>query len=459
MAVIDSARGRISSRAQDARAGTRLAIVTACILATSALYAACIVVVARGRIDSLFGLVPWLAAAAAVGGCLVVGLSAVVEATRRRLHNRRGRIAAARLVTLTAGSLEPSARARTVEWLFKRVDVTRETLVGVVTPELRAQLIAGGAANHAERELELSEDRWRRVNAAGVLGLLGASRSVGTLTQTLADPDRDVAYAAAQALSLYANPEAYGELLDALTGPAISPERVAGLLEAFSCPEARALIESRAAAEDPRIRYWVAYLLGRLADPRSAPAVLRLTRDPSEDVRANAAEALASFPDEAALRRLLADESWVVRAHAAKSAGVSGQTNLAGRLAELLEDRTWWVRQNATVALAAFGAEAVPALVKQLRSPDRFARNKAGEALVGSGYAAEQIARLSDADGVSDEARQFLVDLGRAEALGSIEAAGLAANPSARERLIGVLHAVGTGAAANAIDRIEGQVS
>ena len=47
----------------------------------------------------------------------------------------------------------------------------------------------------------------------------------------------------------------------------------------------------------------------------------RLAHDANEDVRANAAEALASFPGDELLSRLLADESWVVRSHAAKAAG------------------------------------------------------------------------------------------------------------------------------------------
>ena len=302
------------------------------------------------------------------------------------------------------------------------------------------------------------KSKWHRVSAAGVLGLLGSIDSLDALEKALADPDPEVAYAAAQALASYSSPRAYDALLDALVGQAIPPARVAGLLDSFRCPTARERIESRAVSDDPAMRYWAAYLLGRLADPRSAPVIERLTRDASADVRANAAEALASFPDERALCRLLADESWVVRSHAAKVVGIASRTSLAPRLAELLGDGSWWVRQNATLALASLGAASVPALLLQLHSLDHFARNKAAEALVRGGYVSEQLRQL-DGHGERDgeAARQFLVDLGRAEGLAAIEAAARSASSAeARDRLIGVLEAIATEQAALALERIKG---
>jgi HEAT repeat protein len=183
--------------------------------------------------------------------------------------------------------------------------------------------------------------------------------------------------------------------------------------------------------------------------------IARLARDPEEDVRANAAESLASFPDPVLLGRLMSDESWVVRSHAAKAAGVSGLSRLAPRLAELLEDRSWWVRQNATIALAGFGEAAVPHLLRQLHSHDRFARNKAAEALIRSGYAAKQIERVGAGEADESDAWQFLLDLGRAEALGTIETAARSApSEGARDRLMRVLAAIETREAAQVLDQL-----
>ena len=95
------------------------------------------------------------------------------------------------------------------------------------------------------------------------------------------------------------------------------------------------------------------------------------------------------------------------------------------------------------LALANLGEQAVPALLAQLRSGDRFARNKAAEALIRSGYATEQLARLERGGAGSATAQRFLVDLGRAEALKTIETAARAApDGELRMRLISVLRSI-----------------
>lgn len=457
--MIGASQRRIGTAAdRDSAAVVRFSIVALCLLGTACAYVACIVVVTGGHIDVLFRLIPWLACTA-LATIVVVTVWALVGASRERLHDRQ-RLTADRISELAGviTTLEPAERGRAKKQLLERLDVTRTALGEVMelNPGARDSLIAGGVAVRIERELADAKGKWDRVSAAGILGLLGSETSIEPLREALADRDADVAYAAAQSLSMYASPEAYAALLSALTVSAIPAARVANLLEAFECPEARELIESHAESENPNLRYWVAYLLGSLADPRSLPVIARLARDPEEDVRANAAESLASFPDPVLLGRLMADESWVVRSHAAKAAGVSGLSRLTPRLAELLEDRSWWVRQNATIALAGFGEAAVPHLLGQLHSHDRFARNKAAEALIRSGYAARQIERVASGEAdETDEAWQFLLDLGRAEALGTIEtAARSAADEDARERLTRLLSAIRTREAAQVLDQL-----
>jgi HEAT repeat protein len=455
----DASQRRIATAGgQDPTQAVRLAVVALCVLGTACVYVACIVIVVGGHIDVLFGLIPWLAAAA-IATVVVVTAWALLSASRERLHNRR-KLSAERISALAAviRTLEPAQRASAKKQLIERLDVTRDALSEVVdlNPAIREELVAGGVATRVERELESLRGKWHRVSAAGVLGLLNSQSSIGPLKRALDDPDVDVAYAAAQALSLSTSAAAYAALLVALTKPQLPAARIAGLLESFRCPAARELIERRADSKDSRVRYWVAYLLGSLGDPRSAPVVERLARDPEEDVRANAAESLASFPNQALLSRLLADDSWVVRSHAAKAAGVAGQSGLASQLAGLLEDRSWWVRQNATIALASFGLAAVPALLTQLHSEDRFARNKAAEALVRSGYAAGQIELVTSGGLGNEEARQVLVDLGRAEAINTIEnAARNASDPSARGRMLGVLEDIGTEQSKTALAQLE----
>jgi len=460
--MVGAAERRIGTGAgRDSGAVIRFTIVVLCLLGTACVYVACIVVVAGGHIEVLFGLIPWLASTA-LATIVVVTAWALIGASRQRLTARH-RLTAARISQLAEAiaHLEPAERARAKRQLIDRLDLTLGALREVVErrPEARAELVAGGLAARVERELATAKNRWDRVSAVGILGLLGAESSIEPLRRALDDPDADVAYAAAQALSLYASPTAYIALLSALKRERIPAARVANMLEAFRAPQARELIERWAQSDLPRVRYWVAYLLGSLGDPRSAPVIERLAHDPDDDVRANAAESLANFPNERLLARLMADESWVVRSHAAKAAGVSGLESLVPQLAELLEDRSWWVRQNATIALAGLGEAAFPYLLAQLHSHDRFARNKAAEALIRGGHAARQIERLiTGGEDEIDDAWTFLVALGRAEALGTIEtAARTASSEDARERLLSVLAAVGTEQAQRAAEQLAGR--
>ena len=436
-------RGAIARERSEA---VRLSIVVICVLLTAGIYAACVAVIVLGDIQTLYASLPWLAALA-IGGCLLLALAAMSEHWRQHLRQRRVQRVARTLLALADPSslISAESRSRATRGLMKRLDLLRDALAlpDLADSGVRSALTAAGLADAIALGLAPTNSTWHRVTAAGILATLGAPESIDPLTRMVEDQGPDVGYAAAQALSTYSQPAAYEALLGALTLETVPPARVAALLETFRCPDARPMIEQRADAAEAEIRYWAAYLLGRLGDPRSAPVVERLTRDVSEDVRANAAEALVSFPDEATLRRLLADESWVVRSHAAKTAREAGLPSLAPLLAGLLTDRSWWVRQNAALALSELGEPAMPVLEAQLRSDDRFARNKSAEVLVGLGYAARQLHCLQETGGEDQDARQRLIDLGRAEALSSIViAARSTIDPEFRSSLIDVLREI-----------------
>jgi HEAT repeat protein len=453
-----SQRRLATARAEDPAQAIRFAVVVLCVVGTACAYVGCIVLVVGGHLDVLIRLLPWLAATA-FGVMLVVILSALLGAGHERLKNRH-RLTAERIRVLATqiSSLEPRQRVEAKKKLIERLDVTRDALTEILQEDraVRNRLLELGLASRVEREL-VGGDKWHRVAAVGVLGLLGAESSLEVLQKALDDRDLDVAYASAQALATYSSPSAYAALLFALTRHRLPPARIVGLLESSPCPAARQLIERRASSENPRVRYWVAYLLGRLGDPRSARVVEELSRDPDVDVRANAAEALAWFPNLTPLRRLIGDESWVVRSHAAKAAGSSGQTELVWELADLLEDQSWWVRQNAMLALASLGDAAVPALLRQLDSEDRFARNKAAEALIRDGYAARQAEILKTGGEGAAEAHRVLVGLGRAEALSTVtNAIRSTREPEAQRRLVLVLQDIGSDQAKSALEEFSG---
>jgi hypothetical protein len=67
----------------------------------------------------------------------------------------------------------------------------------------------------------------------------------------------------------------------------------------------------------------------------------------------------------------------------------------------------------------------------------------------------EQIERVKEGGTGSRNARRFLIDLGRAEALSTIETAALTSNRDARRRMIAVLRAIGTEQALTVVERLE----
>ncbi len=319
-----------AAKADQRGAGVRLFVVLLCVFSTAEAYAALAVVILSGNIAALYGILPWLALAA-IGACVLIALSAVVEQSRKRLRRRRCRQATENLASLAAriGSLTDAERERSLSDVIKHLELTRDALEQMPDPEARCRLAAAGLSGRVEPELDESHRPWHRVAAAAVLGLLGSTDSIAPLSLALDTSDADVAYAAAEALSRYPEPEACEALLDALTAERLPPARIATLIETFPCHDARELIELRASADDANVRYWACYLLGRLGDQVSLPVVERLAHDASEDVRANAADAIACFQVHTVLGDLLEDESWVVRSHAARSAGITGEPTFA----------------------------------------------------------------------------------------------------------------------------------
>jgi HEAT repeat protein len=118
-------------------------------------------------------------------------------------------------------------------------------------------------------------------------------------------------------------------------------------------PALAAPAEARVADPDPRVRAWVARLLGALGGAEHAAAVGRLLDDPEPEVRAAAAVAL----------------------------GRLGHWPAAPALAALLRDPAWRVRRDAALALRALGPAGALLLERALRDEDQFARDMARQTL------------------------------------------------------------------------------
>ena len=235
--------------------------------------------------------------------------------------------------------------------------------------------------------------KWRRIAALRILARAHVPAAVPLLERALCDGDRDVVEAAVGALGSVPERRAGAALVDALRRRVHSLSRIAAQLDDFPLDLA-GLIRPLATAADPKVRFWAATLLARYASvPAVADDLVSLTLDADADVRAAAVESVGKVDSAdgvaaavASAQRLLSDEAWFVRSHAARTLGALGAVDAAPRITEYLSDRRWWVRTAAKDALVALGPGAVPAAVASLDSADRFERNSAVEVLQNLGY-------------------------------------------------------------------------
>jgi HEAT repeat protein len=232
------------------------------------------------------------------------------------------------------------------------------------------------------RGLLSSHDGIARGRAAHLIGVLGLADSAGELEPLLGDRDPDVRLAAAGAIAELDTREGARALIRALRDSAIEPDR---LLEQLTRPSAiPELVHAFYLPECVPIRGLIAEALGLSRSLDGIAALASLVRVGAEEERLRACRALGRIgrPEVVALLvEALADDAWRVRAQAAR-----GLTHLAGgsgvpELERALSDGAWWVRANAAEALRFAGPAGIAALQRATTSNDRFAAERAREAL------------------------------------------------------------------------------
>lgn len=226
-----------------------------------------------------------------------------------------------------------------------------------------------------------------RGRAVLILTHLRLPDGVARLEHMLDDADPDVRLVTCAGLPLSHRVEAVDALVRALSRRSLAPERV---IERLGQPWAvepllaalRGLDEAGERRAAPRVG--IARALGFAGDPRAEPALVGLLTTGSTEERISAARALGSVGgrrSRAALERALGDESWPLRAQAAKALGKIAIKRSVPALEGVLDDPAWWVRANAAGALRELGAPGHAALERALEHEDRYARDRAREAL------------------------------------------------------------------------------
>lgn len=335
-------------------------------------------------------LVPFLA----VSALLVLLLSALVvvkkiartageRSSRRRRERYRIALVSGSSQELTSMAAEARRGVATQEDLAEVMSREYATLSPERWRAIGEAAHAGGLVASINRGLE---SRWpmRRGRAALLTARLRLPGGVVALEPLLRDPDVDVRYAALGGLTLLATHDAARVLVRALPAGRLSADRIVERVGAgWGVP---ALLD---ALEDPSfaaVRGHLAEALGLARDARGREPLEELLQKGSDDERTRACRALGRFGGGDAeashdLLMALADPFWPVRAQAAKSLGEIGDSGVAPFIERGLVDPAWWVRANCATALRGLGEPGLEALRRALHHPDRFASDRAAEAL------------------------------------------------------------------------------
>ena len=330
-----------------------------------------------------------LAAGQAVFFALLV-LLLFVNRARRVRQARRAAFAAQRVAEPLQRWVLGEARVGEVVEALRRLPppdaLDQLTLVVAtrVAPEQLAQLArAIREERWVRRVLAQSSSRWwwRRLDAARLLAVVAGMRDRALLLRLLADKHPAVQAAATASLSRLGDAILVEHVLDTLhTRCMIVRVFQLGILRQAWKDAVPALVDRlRPGTPIAKLEVWIA-LAESLGDPRCLAALIALRHHPLPQVRISTARALRGyFHDDSAsaLREMMADDDWRVRAQAARALGTIGAGAAVPDLSRALEDRAWWVRFRAALALAQLGEAGRSALRQARALPDRFAADMA----------------------------------------------------------------------------------
>jgi HEAT repeat protein len=229
--------------------------------------------------------------------------------------------------------------------------------------------------------------KWTRAHALRILGELKLPHSVPTLLAALEDRDPDVRNVAARSLGRMKLQTAEEALIGLLGRDQFVSARIAAICIEMG-PRTAPLLIKATREGTPKARFWAAKILGEIRDNRAVRSLSDALLDPDPEVRSAATWALGQIADPASgsiVASMLRDLVWYVRAHAAEALGKIGDPYYVSALAGALCDRSWWVRKNALDALVRLGEASKPMLFRVLESEDRFARDCAAEGLAALG--------------------------------------------------------------------------
>ncbi|MDH3194775.1 MAG: HEAT repeat domain-containing protein, partial [Hyphomicrobiales bacterium] len=171
---------------------------------------------------------------------------------------------------------------------------------------------------------------------------------------------RTVREAAALSLVMNGHPLTIEDILDAVSSRrATYSVRVSQIFSILARNSVKDLTRiALDAGQDTAVRVMAIQALPNAGDFSILPAIEHLADDSELDVRIAALRCLGRMAHPVAAATVakgLHNPAWQVRAVAAEAAGRIGLVDQVDRLAEMLGDDLWWVRQRSGEALVALG--------------------------------------------------------------------------------------------------------
>ncbi len=237
----------------------------------------------------------------------------------------------------------------------------------------------------------------RRVRAMRTLTLMAGPTEAPALLARARDRHL-IRIMAAQTLVRVGTPEQLRDCLRQLTLPSrLLEQPLVEALSAASPAQVQALLELLSSAADPCVRRLVLTSAARTAPALSLARIPEAIASPEKEVRIGACLAAGMLATEELVPPLLTaltgDAAFEVRAHAAKALGRMRAPAAMPALCRGMEDRAFWVRQNAAASLREFGEEG-RRLLEEIAAAgkDRFAADTARQELHRMGPAAAEVA-------------------------------------------------------------------
>jgi len=221
--------------------------------------------------------------------------------------------------------------------------------------------------------------------AAAALSWIGSADAIGALVKLLRHPSIQVQAASAKALGRASLP-AVSPLVEALKhNDDMVKVHAAHSLGQISSPLAVTTLIQALAHTSKSVRFESAWALGQIKSPLSANSLASLLTDNDISVQSQAVQALKNIgvPAISPVARMLTNSSSHTRSVAARTLGQIGMEEVVPLLAKVLKDDEYaYVRCDAALALGEIGThDAVFYLSQALKDRDRSVRSSILRAL------------------------------------------------------------------------------